>query len=441
MLETVREYALERLVASGQEEAMRDAHAAYFVAFGEHAHPNRIGEHQRIDDRLRRLEDEHANLRAALTHLKTTGDADRVLQLSGSLAVFWHLRGHFREARHWLEWVLDRVPEEPTAAYGRGRYGLGLIDSSQGFRKQAMANARASLVVAEALGDTELAALSLHLIGVTHTRQQQWDEASDYSNLALERFRALGQRAEEAAVLLLLGQIAEGKGDTDLATDYASRALGLYGELGHSHGAAMALALLGKFAAARGDEQAARSAYGEALRRWVEIGERWWVVQALTGLAALAAAQRDWTRAALLVGAIDARCDEVGSALPTIQQGEYDRAESAARKHLGADDFATAVAAGRTISLSAVLTYPATAGDAASSSMLPIPPGSPGRGLSPRERAVLALLVQRYTDPEIAAMLFLSPRTVNRHVSAILAKLDVASRREAAAVAVRLGLI
>jgi predicted ATPase len=94
MLETIRAFGLEQLATEGELAEVLDAHAAYFVALGERAHPNRADAAERIDRRLQTLEEEQANLRAALRRRQETGDAESALQLAGALAIFWQLRGH-----------------------------------------------------------------------------------------------------------------------------------------------------------------------------------------------------------------------------------------------------------------------------------------------------------------------------------------------------------
>jgi predicted ATPase len=153
MLETIREFALERLLDSGEQGLAQAAHAAYFIAFAESQYPYRIGPGERIDDRLGRCEVEHPNLRAALTRMADDGDAEGVLQLAGALVVFWYLRGHFREARHWLEWALAHTAEIPTALRSRALAGLGYMVWFQGHHAHAAVLAEAGLAIAEQIGD------------------------------------------------------------------------------------------------------------------------------------------------------------------------------------------------------------------------------------------------------------------------------------------------
>jgi predicted ATPase len=114
MLETVREYGLERLAASGEEAIVRDAHANWCLAFAERAEPQLAGPHQ--NEWFDRSEGEHPNARTALGWLRERGDAERGLRLASRLSWFWSSRGYLREARAWFEAFLGM----PTSAFTRG---------------------------------------------------------------------------------------------------------------------------------------------------------------------------------------------------------------------------------------------------------------------------------------------------------------------------------
>lgn len=100
MLETIHEYARERLEERGEAEELRRAHAEYFLALAEEAEPEIEGPHQVAW--MDRLEAEHDNLRGALSWSLETGDAESVLRIAGALWLFWVVRGPFSEGRRWL---------------------------------------------------------------------------------------------------------------------------------------------------------------------------------------------------------------------------------------------------------------------------------------------------------------------------------------------------
>jgi DNA-binding NarL/FixJ family response regulator len=162
----------------------------------------------------------------------------------------------------------------------------------------------------------------------------------------------------------------------------------------------------------------------------------------LVGLAAIAAGAGRDEQAAWLLGAAETLVSSVGYRFAPELLALRDEAREAARARLGETGFAAAWEAGGSLSLDAAVAL-ALADDAmpALPAAPPVPTPAVDDGLTKREREVLALLVQRWTDKEIADALFLSPRTVTTHVTGIFNKLGVHNRREAAAVAARRELV
>ena len=114
MLETVREFALERLEASGEAEAVRARHAAFFAALAEQDGPRLLKRDARMRAVLDRLEAEHPNFRSALAWaLSAAGDPETALRLAGPLHPFWYFRGHLAEGQAWLERAISGAAEAP----------------------------------------------------------------------------------------------------------------------------------------------------------------------------------------------------------------------------------------------------------------------------------------------------------------------------------------
>jgi predicted ATPase/DNA-binding CsgD family transcriptional regulator len=431
LLETVRAFGLEQLVQCGEDAATRNRHAAYYLAFAEQGYPNHFGPFTDIDHRLQQLEAEQPNLRGALAYLANIGDAQGVLRLAGSLAVFWQLRGHQRVGGQWLEWALAQTAEAQTDARCRALVGLGLLRLAQGEREQSAALVRASLAIAELIGDTEIAAHAIHVLGLVAEAQQRWEDAGLLFAQALDRWRALGAQAEEAVTLMLLSGVAYSLGDYDLCANQAEASLAHCRAIGHASGAALALCRLARLARDRGDNYGAALAYHEALQLWSSLRDHWYIMLALAGLAELASATGESPSAATLAGSIDTVVQEAGGPLLFSARINYDRATGAARAALGAERFAELHAAGRQLLLAEAVAIAAA---------VHVPTMSTGV-LTAREHEVLRLIAQARTDQEIADALFLSRRTVNAHVVHILAKLDVRSRQQAAIRALELGLL
>jgi non-specific serine/threonine protein kinase len=432
MLETLREFGLEQLEQAGEDAEIRRRHAAFFIEFSERGYPNRYGPFTGIDDRFEQLEDEQANLRAALTFMADSGDAEGVLRISGALAVFWQYRAHLREGRRWLEWGIEHTPEIPTGPRGRALVGLGLIQSHLGDDEQAVLLARAGLAVAEQIEDSETVAHAIHVLGVAARSQERWSEAEVLLEEALGRWRALGAQAAEAVVLNLLSAVACGLGDAELSARRAEEALSQYRSVGHAAGAASVHCRLAQLARDRRDAHGSALAYHDALQLWAGTRDRWYIVLALAGLAELASAHQGEQSAAMLLGSIDALEQEAAAPIQRHARLNYERAAAAARAALGEKQFAALRAAGQQLTFDEIVAVAAA---------VAIPTGTASTVITPREHDVLRLLAQARTDREIATALFLSKRTVNTHVASILDKLGVDNRREAVTRARELNLL
>jgi predicted ATPase len=364
MLETIREFALERLVEVGEWELAQDAHAAYCIAFAERNYPYRIGPGEFIDDRLRRCEEEHPNLRAALTHMVDANDAEGVLQLAGALVVFWNLRGHLREGQHWLEWALRQTMETPSGLRSRALSGLGYMVWPLGHPEQAAALSHEGLSIAEQIGDNDLAARSLHMLGLVAEGLCRWDLAQSLMERALGLWRELDMLPEVAMVLNGLSVVAYGRSDTALATRYAEESLVMTRAMGHAFGSAIALPGLARLARDRGDDQYAAAAFHESLQLWASIGDREIIAQPLAGLGELASVYGQAETAATLVGAVDTLAHEAGDFVlercSRFAGNNRDRAAARACAALGEERFGHLRAAGRDLPLEEAVTVAAT---------------------------------------------------------------------------------
>ena len=464
MLETIREFALEQLAAAGDANRARAAHAAYFATLDAWLEPNHVAPGERVDDRLWAIEAELANVRAALGFLANAGEAEGVLRLAGSFAIFWHHRGNLTEGRQWLEWALEHAPESATACRARALAGFSLLLWSQGHLALAGPPADAARRIAEAINHTELTALSVHLLGLVALAERQWAQATSHMTEALALWRSLGLPSDEAMALRALAWVAYETGDAASCIQRGEESLALFRAVGHPSGAAGALGLLAQLAHDQGDDATALGAYHEALHLWSRADTRWaatrgpggsstaftfpgWagiddrrlLVQALTGLAAVAAehAQRD--QAAMLLGAADRRWDDAVMAAKLSACLKRNETTTAVRAALGAAPFAALHGAGHqlgfgdAVALALTISVPGPLSGTSTRQL----PAHGAATLTDRQVEVLRLLIAGRSDREIAAALFLSPRTVQDHVSRLLAKLGVANRTEAVAVAVR----
>ena len=161
MLETIREYAAERLAESGEIDDLRRRHAEHFLALAEEAEPNLRGS---PGDWLERLEREHNNLRAALDRLEAAGESELALRLAGALWRFWYLRGHLLEGWRRLDRALD-ADERPSAVRTKALVGAAVTALNGGNAAAARRRAEEGLALSRELGDVWSAAYSLFMLG------------------------------------------------------------------------------------------------------------------------------------------------------------------------------------------------------------------------------------------------------------------------------------
>ena len=190
MLETIREYALERLEDSGEASGRRRRHADYFLALAEEAEPNLIGTGSHAEW-LDRLERDHANLRAALDWFEASVESGEALRLAAALWRFWDLRGHLVEGRRRLESAL-RADQRPTAARAKALGGAADMALTNGDVATGGVWAEEALELHRTLGDAWGIAFSLLMFAYAVGQRGDWVRAQQLYDESAQRFRALG---------------------------------------------------------------------------------------------------------------------------------------------------------------------------------------------------------------------------------------------------------
>ncbi|HEY3083400.1 MAG TPA: tetratricopeptide repeat protein [Chloroflexota bacterium] len=303
MLETVREYALERLAAGGEAEALRRRHAGYFRVFAASAKA-RFAE-GRDTTWLDRLEREHDNLRAALRFLLDTGDAEQALWTADPTDRLWAMRSRVDEARLWLAEMLELAT---SAGRGADRAEVlrasGRVASLHGDHAAARARLEESLLLSRQEGDRHGVAEALAFLGLCAHEQGDYPVARAHSQESLELFRELGDAWGVGAQLDRVGMTAFYQGDVATAHALLQESLDVRRKLGDPIWLAWSVMLLGQVAHAEGDHATARARYEESLAVWRKYGYRLGIADALAGLGDLAVDEGDLVsaRALLLEG-------------------------------------------------------------------------------------------------------------------------------------------
>jgi predicted ATPase/DNA-binding CsgD family transcriptional regulator len=474
MLETVKEYALERLEAAGEEEKIRRAHAANYLALAEEASPETKGPRQ--TEWFDRLESEHDNLRAALSFSLEGGDPEMALRLVASLWWFWYKRGHLSEGRRWLEEALEKgaspAPARAEALNGAGVLArnqsdyeqaralleeslalwrelgdkagaskvlidMGTVAGDQGDHSQATAFFEKSLRLKKELGDTWGIALVLGNLGVAAHHRGDLADAAALLEESLELFRVLGDKGSIAWTFGTLGEVAEDQNDYEKAATSYQESLTLYRTVGDKEGIAELSRSLGRIAQVQSDYARAATLYDESLRLNKELGDRLGIARDLEGMAALRAACRQPEPATRLLAAAETLREEICAPLENVERIKHEAIISAAREALGEAAFANAWSEGRKLT-------PEQALEAwRDQEVISEPIATPAKlaGLTAGETQVLRLVASGMTNARAAEELFVSRRTVDAHLRSVYRKLGVASRTEAARYAIDRGLL
>jgi predicted ATPase/class 3 adenylate cyclase len=396
MLETIHEFALEKLKQSMDAEAIKRAHAEYFLALAEEAELGLWGPEDATW--LDRLEQEHDNMRAALSWTIEHEEAELALRLGGALRWFWYMEGHYGEGRRWLEAALGKDRGAAAEARARTLEGVGWLASGQGDldRAQAVAEEGLKLSTEPGLGDVVVAdlqnvlgeaarqrgdyewavelleeSLALHR-GAEDRRGIAWslgnlanalgdlgdhDRAKELYEEGLALSRELGGAELLGAYLISLGYVFLLEGDPEGATSLNEEAVALYRKQGHRGSLQIALDNLGWAALVRGDHQRAEALHEESLVLCKELGDKLIGSESLEGLACSAAAQGEAERAAKLFGAAQALREAVGYQQVPRERSLREPYLTAAYFRVGEADWARAWEEGRSMAFEDAVAY------------------------------------------------------------------------------------
>jgi predicted ATPase len=189
MLETIHEYAAERLEESGEAEQLRRRHAEHYLALAEEAEAHLYG--PSAEDWLGRLEREHDNVRAALDRLEASGESTLALRLVGAVSDFWQIRGHLAEGGRRLERALQ-ADEDPTAARVKALNGAAELAIARGDVAAGRARAEEALALSRELGDPRGIARSTWALGYVAVEEGDLAGAQRLLAESVREFRALG---------------------------------------------------------------------------------------------------------------------------------------------------------------------------------------------------------------------------------------------------------
>jgi predicted ATPase len=391
MLETIQEYALEKLDESGEAGEIRRRHALYFMALAEEAetHLTDAGQREWTD----RLEYELDNMWAVLRWARERGyQGDKVavdiaLRLGGALRRWWMVRGYFSQAREELDGLLSiaatlgcsgegmakALNSAGTLAWSQGDYpaaraaleqallfgreagaksaiaitlnGLGIIASDQGDYTLARSFSEEGLALVRELGDKRAIAIEIHNLENLARSQGDYEAARSLFEEKVSLLREARDKQSSAWILSDLSGVAYSEGDNDAAYTLARQGLALHRELGENRSVAKSLNFLGVIALTKGDYDAARAYSEEALEIYRKLGDKQGIADSYTRLGDVAWYEGEYDNAHALYqdGLILRR--ELGEkryvaislnnlALTALMQGDYELAWSLCEESL-----------------------------------------------------------------------------------------------------------
>jgi predicted ATPase len=352
MLETLHDYAAERLENAGEAQQVERRHADYFLALAEAAQPMLLSSDQAVW--LERLDLEHDNLREAVTRLGQSGDSVLELRLVGALWRFWHLRGHLDEGRTRVEAALASNNHQPAALREKALYGAAVLAHRLGDYERAQAHAEECLTLCRAVGDPERIAAALLALGLMVATRGDGARATAAYLESEELARQGGHLEILAMVVANLGVLASAAGDHEQAQIRFEEALALQRELGDVHGIGINLSNLTGIALRQGRTAHAEALTREALELAQTLADTEVIIGCLENFAEIAAARGKGDRAATLLGAIDVIREETGFALQPFARDEHERRLLAVYDE---ESFAAARAQGRVMTVEQAVAF------------------------------------------------------------------------------------
>ncbi len=431
LLETVRQYAWDKLAEAGTADEMRRRHLTWYLGLAEQADAKLRGPEQQVW--LNRLETEHDNLRAALEWSKTDpSDAEKGVRLATALYWFWIFHGHWSEGRRWLEAIVSPAGEAPSQVPAKALRCAAMLAWQHGDYERATVLGRQGLTLSRESGDEESLVYFRYVLGHVAVHRGDYGQAATLFEDNVDLCRKLNDEWHLGFALCNLQFVARDQGDYERAAALNIEGLALLRKAGDKHHTAWAVRNLGIVALRMGDHKQAAAFCRESLTLSREIGGIWQVEQGLMGIAGAAALRRQYEQAARLFAAAEALRTFLGRHRSIADQADFDKRVASTRAGLEDTAFAAAWTRGTTMTLEEAV-------EAALAPIESLPAGQHASLLTPREREVVALIAQGLSNREIASRLVISERTADTHVQHILNKLGVSSRVQVAAWAVEHG--
>jgi predicted ATPase/DNA-binding CsgD family transcriptional regulator len=431
LLETLREYALERLDERGEAEQLRARHATHFLELAEHAEQLLSGPD--APRWVARLAADADNLRAALRTLLEQEDSSGSLRLAAALWRYWSIRGQLNEGRRWLDSALTHPSSQsaPPSVRGRALNGAGALAFVQGEYEAARDFHEQSLAMRRTEGDRKAIAGSLNNLGIVALARADFVTARPLLEESLALKRELGDPWDVAMTLANLALVASQQDDHAAAEALSQESLDVFRGLGDRRGVANALTNLASSMVRRAEHSRALELLREALVLRRDLGDQVGIAECLEGLGEALAVSGRALEAATVFGGAQSLREQIGAPMAESDRADYERALTQIDQRLSATARAAAWESGRVMSLGAIVGYvegTLVQAEPTSAARAPRQPNA----LTRREREVARLVARGLTNREIAEALVITEGTAGIHVQHVFDKLGVHSRAQLA---------
>ena len=443
MLQTLREFALEALDATGERPRIEELYAHYVLGLAERAQPHLISRDQAYW--LNELDLLHGDIKAAFEILIERDPPDLALRLATAVWRFGYTRAHILETRSWLDRALTRA-QERTARRAKALNGAGILSSMAGDHAVTRSYHEEALGIAREVNDTRTMAVALSGLGDLASAGNDVEEAERCYEEAERLYTTIDDHRGTATAQTNLGNLYWSMGRLDDAVAINEAARRLYESAGDQRGVAWSVTNIGRLAAERQEFGRAVANLLHAMRLYQDLGDRSGIAETLEGFALIAAGTGNVEHSATLLGAADALRRRIAHPVSQLDKESYQKLMDRVTHRLG-EAFQTHWQRGVAMPLDEAISR-------ATSTAVPDKPvqvpqiGGAGseemiasRGITDRELEVLQKLGAGESDKEIAEHLFISVRTVQSHVQNLLNKLGANSRSAAVARAFRDGIL
>jgi predicted ATPase/class 3 adenylate cyclase len=343
MLETIHEYARQRLNESGETENLQNEHLSYYLRLAEQAEPELRGPEQGAW--LDRLEAEHDNFRVALRWAHETDQHETGLRLAGALWRLWFAHAHLTEGRQHLGTLLAQTAGISPPVRAKALLGAGRLAIIQGDYARARGHYEEALQLFDNLGDKRGRANALIDLGNVAAMEEDHALRRSLQEEGLALFREVGDKQGIAAALYQLANLASDEGDLDGGRALLAESLSMLRQLKDDRGVAMSLFSLGNIELDQNNQAQAQARYEEALPVFRKLGDKWGVANSLANLGEVACNQEDYATAASLfeeslasfreIGAKRGVADSLlGLATAVRKQEDYQKANALLRQSL-----------------------------------------------------------------------------------------------------------